>query len=189
MSTHFLTLFMLLGYSFGFSQEIISFNTTFSNSFKDWTFDFIEDSFDENTSIIDGQISLTWSIANQWDEYSVTLEGFRSGIKRNAIGTMLSFELTNDSNERVTANRIWPRDLSAWKVDYDGVSYEIRLLYPDDPEEWIIQTENQTLCNILTEFRGDPRYWILDYKSETLIPKEIQKLAVVIIIHITCPKF
>ena len=182
-------LFSFFGVLFSsYGQEIVQFETIFGDSFKEWRFTFVENSFEENSSTLDGEISLSWGMSNRWDEYIVNLDGFRSRINLNVVGTMFSFELHNDDNENMIAKRVWPRDLSEWKISHEQSNYEVKVLNPNDPEEWIITKDNKVLCNILTEFQGDPRNWIIDYKSPDIIPQEIQKLAIVIIIHIVCPK-
>lgn len=183
MKKSFTILFFLFLCSNSQAQYITEFHSEHNDSFREWNVVLEIDS----TTIIEGQLSLTWGLGDDFTDWQYSIGDFDGNIVQKYRNNPAFWELRQGS-EIISITRTWPNDPTSWKIKSGKLQITIKSVHGNTVDEW----QNRNPANgdliILTETEGDPRDWLIDDYMNDTFPFTMRMAAVFISIYSSCPK-
>lgn len=163
-------------------QYFLEFHSEYDDSFREWDIVLENDSTE-----LYGQLQLTWAINNDFTQWQYRVEDHDGEIYQKFKNNTGLWELA--SGDRVVSIRQqWPGDLTEWKISCEGRSFVFRPIYPHQLDEWSIVGEEYGELVLYTEYRGDPRDWLVSDYTKDMVTFEERMAAIFIALYVSTPK-
>ena len=165
------------------AQYILAFHTEDNDSFREWNIEVELDS----VTVIEGDISLTWSLDDDFTAWQYSIGDFDGDIVQKYKNNPAFWELRQGSDV-VSITRTWPNDPTSWKIKMGKEQFTIKSKYGNTVDEWLNKETKKGDLIIYTEHEGDPRDWLVDDYMNDDIPFCMRMAAVFISIYSSTPK-
>jgi len=164
----------------GFSQKINFLETSWQDSFNEWTIHTEGDS-------IEGKLFLTWELSNDWTVWQMDLGAFNASLKLKYTNNPELWEFRS-GNEIITAKTVWSNDYSEWRFT-DGKSIiKLKSKYMGMPVIWFSEGEEHGYIDIFMEDEEDPNFWIIEDELDDNISLLYKSALIFISIYHSTPK-
>jgi len=175
-----LLLVLLLLFFQGQSQSIIALETKWHDSFKEWTIHTEGDS-------IEGSLEILWKLDDDWTEWTFEI-GDLVGQAKQRFNDPGFWEFRS-GQEIITAQTVWSRDFTQWRLTDGEYIIKLRSKYRDMPVLWYSEGEQYGYIDIFREYEDDPSLWLIDDSLEEEISPLYRMAMIFLVIYHSTPKF
>jgi len=163
------------------AQRITKVEAKWLDSFREWN---IETEVDG----LDGSLSATWALSDDWAEWGYDL-GENTGSMKLKFAPDPNLWEFRSGNEVITARTIWSNDITEWRFTDGERIIQLRLKRDATPFIWFSEGETHGFIDIYTEYEQDPRVWLIEDKLNEDISVLYRMAMIFIAINHSSPKF
>ena len=160
------SLFILLLYQFGISQNITAIETKWSDDFRDW---YIYTDDEE----VEGFLELRWPINNDWTEWEFEV-GEHWGVAKQKWRDNPNYWEFRVDGKLVTARTRWNNDIREWRVESDNIRLLFKSRWSNILNEWETIKSDYGFFAIYSEWEDDPRTWLIVDEMDEDVPTSIK---------------
>ena len=159
----FIIILLFLLYPLHGQIQFTNLNSVWDNRLDEW----IITGYDVEEEVVEFQLSLTWPLRNNWDEWRISGDSYTATIRQKWRGNDSHWELRN-SSEIVQIRQTFRGDPSQWDILSGGKRVSLSTLYRNNANDWVI-ARNQQDWHMYSEYIDDPRDWLIeDYSFDEL---------------------
>jgi len=141
-------------------QELFAINTTWSDSFSEWSFVTADEE--------EGTLGLRWLNGDDWTEWIFDFDGYSGTLKMKWADDPNRWELRS-GGAVVNIRTKWKNDFSEWRISDGSTQLSFRSRYTNTISEWSLVEKRYGKFSIQTEWENDPRDWnIYDELDESV---------------------
>lgn len=166
----------------GNSQYLLGASTTWSDSFTEWEL-FIE----VNDEVVEGELETIFGLGKNLDDWKYDVGRERGTIKKKFSSDEGNWELLSD-DQTVSIRQVWPSDPSEWRISNGDIQMTLKTKWTNSGDEWLVTTSDVGDFIIYSEYKGDPRDWLIEDYMIDQIPFEMRMAATFITLYVTMPK-
>lgn len=159
----FKTLLFLIGFTVQLNaQEIFLFHTYYSNSIDQWVY---RDHHEKEL----GYLNARWAFDQDYSQWDLRMGELSGTITLPWKDNPDQWEV-RILNDLCLIRPVWPNYLDAWRIEYQGEQYTLRLQNDLEGYQWILSNGDQELLVVYNLYFEDLRDWALDYFTEIKDP-------------------
>jgi len=183
--------YILLLFSFfttSAQSEFLQISAESDFSASDWNlYSYVLEEDEDYIDKIYGVLRIKWPLRASWDEWRIENNNVIYDIKQKWGNNRDEWELRSETGQIVSIKTKWRNDYTEWVIKSD--QHEIRWIseFERDLSSWFFEHKTLGHMSMYTEFRGDPRDWVIEDFSEK-ISDEIKLAAIFITTYLTNPK-
>ena len=136
------------------AQKIVGLQNVWQDSYREWV-------IYTDSSDVEGSLSITWELANDWTEWDFEIDEFIGSAKLKYKNDPGFWEFRS-VNEIITAKTVWSNDFTEWRLSDGDHIIKLKSKYRDLPIIWYSEGENYGYIDIFMEFEDDPGIWIVE---------------------------
>jgi hypothetical protein len=135
------------------AQYITGIGTKWSDEFTEWNI------YTDDEDLV-GEITMRWQMQRDWTEWDFNLGDESGTIKLKWKNDPNLWEI-NGNNELITARTLWKDDASEWRITNNSQSITLKRRWNNNFNEWSLKSDKHGEFDIITDWEGDPREWIV----------------------------
>lgn len=109
----------------------------------------------------EGELEMRWATQNDLTKWNYDIGDNSGRIETKWRDDLSEWQVSGDDGVIITMRPRWPRDFSEWRITDNNKVIHLKTRYANVGDEWIIDSEEYGWFSIYTEYRGDPRDWII----------------------------
>jgi hypothetical protein len=164
-------------------QYFLELHAESDHSFREW-----EILLEKDSTELEGQLSLTWAINNDFSQWQYSI-GDRYGEISQKFRNNPGFWELRSEGEIVTIMQVWPGDITEWKISRRSNTFVFKTIHPNRLDEWSIPGNEYGEFIFYTETLGDPRDWIVSDYTIAAVTFEERLAAIFIALYSSIPKY
>lgn len=142
---------------FAFAQPILTgISSKWDDSFIEWTVYTDDPEADEDFT---GDLEMRWIQQNDFTKWDYDVENERGRIETKRHNDLSEWQIFGNG-EIITMRPRWPRDFSEWRITDNSKTIYFKTRY-NSGDEWVVGSEDYGYFTVYTEYRRDPRDWII----------------------------
>ena len=177
--------FLLSGFSLflaqiAMAQQITWIETSFSNSFREWTI--LTDDDD-----LRGSLRMRWIHQNDWTAWDFTLGDTFATIEQK-WADQPDMWIIRCNGVSVTAKTAWQGDFTRWKLNDGTTQINWMSVYDNQRDDW--KTESGKKAGgfgMRTNWEGDPREWVIDDQLPEDVSMAMRIALIFLTLHFSAP--
>lgn len=138
------------------AQRITKVEAKWLDSFREWI-------IETETGELEGSLSATWALSDDWSEWRYDLGEHTGSMKLKFAPDPNLWEFRS-GNEVITARTIWSNDFTEWRFTDGERIIQLRLKRDAAPFVWFSEGETYGFIDIFTEYEQDPGVWLVEDK-------------------------
>ncbi len=162
------------------AQYITGIGTKWSDEFIEWNI-YTED--DE----IAGEITMRWQMQLDWSEWDYTIGDESGSIKMKWKNNPNQWEVSGE-NELITMRTLFKDDPSEWRITNDSETITLKSRWRNNFNEWQLKHGKYGEFNIISQWEGDPREWIIEDDLDDEISANMKVAIMFIVTYHSSPK-
>lgn len=136
------------------AQYIIGIGTKWSDEFTEWKV-YTED------EELEGEITMRWPMQLDWTEWDYNVGDASGSIRMTWKNDPNQWEI-NGNDELITARTLWKDDVTEWRITNNSQTITLKSRWSNNFNEWQLKNDRHGAFNIITDWEGDPREWIVE---------------------------
>lgn len=144
------------------AQEIHLFHTFYSNSIDQWVYR------DQDEKEL-GYLNARWAFDQDYSQWDLRMGELSGSITLPWKDRPDQWEV-RILNDLCLIRPVWPDYHDAWRLEYQGDQYTLRLQNDLEGYQWILSHNDKELFVVYNLYYEDLRDWAIDYFFETKDP-------------------
>ena len=164
-----------------FAQILTGLSAKWNDDFSEWL---IFTDYEE----VEGELTRTWQLQNDWSSFDYRIEEAVGNIKIKWRDNPNEWEARGD-NEVITARTRWTGDFSEWRITNNDISIILKSKWSNNPNVWVIGNEKYGYFEMYMYQRNDFREWIIIDELVEEMPLAMKMMMVFLVMNNSTPKF
>lgn len=137
------------------AQDIYSFQTYYSNDFREWI---LEDSAEQQI----GTLRASWQFEKDYSQWDIRIGELSGSIYHKWRDQNDDWEI-HLQNDFYTAQPVWKGQFDSWRITNNNKTYYVNLIRDPDGFQWKLSKEQEDLCFLYNTYYYDLREWTIEY--------------------------
>jgi hypothetical protein len=143
----------------------------------------------EPEEVRNGELKLRWlTLKEDWTDWEYQVGEERGNIKSKWKDDPSQWELRAFTGNIVTMRTAWSKDLTEWRVTDNSITLVLKTRYTNQLDDWSLRDSAHGTFRIYTQYRQDPRDWIIDDQLDASITPSMKMALVFLAVYHGSPK-